>query len=348
MFKEFQLISKFIECFMIIKNNIPFEYSDYVLKSRFLKIAENQNWLSLKKIMLAVSGGGDSTALAWFFHKYYDGEFIIVHVNHLLRGEDAFKDENFVSDLAREMNVEFIPVVIDVNNNKLKGESTETAARRIRHSEFVRIANENNIDGVALGHNRDDLAETVLFNILRGSGIRGAVGIPETNVIEGVKFFRPLLSFRRDFLRKFLEYRGLKWCEDYTNQEGIYTRNFIRLELLPLISEKINSNAIEHLAEFAEDMRPVRSDEELKSVNLLENAKITDLKFDAKKIRKFSDKERNLIIRELGRELKLTTLSRNRCDELSRLLSKTEPFIFQWCGGCNIESKGGFINVKIS
>ena len=117
---------------------------------------------------------------------------------------------------------------------------------------------------------------------------------------------------------------------------------------MPLISEKINSNAIEHLAEFAEDMRPVRSDEELKSVNLLENAKITDLKFDAKKIRKFSDKERNLIIRELGRELKLTTLSRNRCDELSRLLSKTEPFIFQWCGGCNIESKGGIINVKIS
>ncbi len=333
---------------MIQNNKIPFELSDYVLKSRFREIAEHQGFLNSKKIMLAVSGGGDSTALAYFFHKYHDGKFIIAHVNHLLRGKDAFKDQNFVAELASKMNVDFIPIVISINDNKLKGESTETAARRIRHSELIKIAISNQIDGIALGHNRDDLAETVLFNILRGSGIRGAVGIPETNVISGIKFYRPLLNFRRDFLREFLRVRNINWCEDYTNQDNIYTRNFIRLELLPIISEKINSNSIEHLAEFAEDMRKIRSDEESKSSILLESVKISDYKLDAKKLKSFSNYELNLIIRELGRKLNLVTLSRHRCDELSKLISKGDAFIFQWGGGFSIKSKGGILNVEIS
>ncbi len=371
MFNECRLIWKSIECFtaMINKHEIPFEYSDYVLRAKFREIATRQNWLHSGKIILAVSGGGDSTALAWFFHKYYDGEFMIAHVNHNLRGEDAERDEAFVKNLASEMQVEFAAKKVSVGENILPGESVESAGRRIRHSVLVEFAKNSGVRYVALAHNRDDLAETVLFNILRGSGIRGSVGIPEISEFSGVKFFRPLMAFRREFLREFLRVRGLSWREDVSNQDSKYTRNFLRLELLPLIAKNINSNAIEHLAEFAEDMRPVRESEESRSYELLERVKIHEanatehlaefagdmrpvrheagLKLDAKKLRKIPEPDLKLIIRKLGRNLNLQTLSRNRCNELSRLLAKSEPFVFQWSGAAKLESKGGVLSVTI-
>ncbi len=354
MFSECRLIWKSIECFtaMINKHEIPFEYSDYVLREKFREIATRQNFLHSGKIILAVSGGGDSTALAWFFHKYYDGEFMLAHVNHNLRGKDAERDEAFVKNLASEMQVEFLAKKVSVGENILPGESVESAGRRIRHSVLVEFAKNFGVRDVALAHNRDDLAETVLFNILRGSGIRGSVGIPEISEFSGVRFFRPLMAFRREFLREFLRVRGLSWCEDVSNQDSKYTRNFLRLELLPLIAKNINSNAIEHLAEFAEDMRPVRESEEARSSELLERVKIHEatlklVKLDVRKLRKIQEQDRKLIIRKLGRNLNLQTLSRNRCDELSRLLEKSEPFIFQWSGAAKLESRGGILSVTI-
>ena len=106
-----------------IKTKIPFELSDYVLKNEFQKIADSQGWLnSEKSIILAVSGGGDSTALAYFFHKYFYGKFIIVHVNHLLRGDDAFRDQKFVENLAEKFQVECVTLTVDVKKNILRGD----------------------------------------------------------------------------------------------------------------------------------------------------------------------------------------------------------------------------------
>lgn len=334
------------------KKNIPFEFSDYVLSSIFKKTGEIQGWLPIKNkenesVLIAVSGGGDSVALLWFFKNFYDGKIISVHINHSIRNEEADEDAKFVRELSEKWEIDFLQTKIDVPNEKQKGESLESAARRIRHRELINIAEKNKSYAIFLGHNRDDLAETVLFNILRGTGIRGSVGIPETMELSGIKIFRPLINFRRDFLRKILKLRGISWREDYTNNDVNYTRNFIRLELLPLISEKINKNSVEHLANFGEEMRIIRNEEDLRGNELLEKSISKKIFFDnsmlslnRKIIKSFNEHDRTLLIREIGRKFGLVTLSRHRCKELANLLIKSGNFIFQWGGGFNMIGDG--------
>ena len=318
---------------MAMQNKIPFELSDYALKKYFLETGKRQNWLENKNenVFLAVSGGGDSVALLWFFHKFYGNKFSVIHVNHGIRNDEADEDEKFVKDLANSWDVEVFVKKISIPNQKLKGESTETAARRLRLEAITQIVPKDS--KIFLGHNRDDLAETVLFNLLRGSGVRGSVGITEFTEYKGLKFYRPLLGLRREFLREILKVRDIPWREDSTNKDENYTRNFIRLNLLPMINEKINSSAVEHLANFAEDMRTFREFEDERSRELFGQcleSEAPDLILSRKILRAFSNYERILIIREAGRKLKLKTLSRRRCEELAELIAKPSNFIFQW------------------
>lgn len=319
---------------MATQNKIPFELSDYALKKYFLETGKLQNWLNnenAENAFLAVSGGGDSIALLWFFHEFYENKFSVIHVNHGIRNDEADEDEKFVKDLANSWGVEIYVKKISVPEQKLKGESTETAARRLRLEAIFETAAKNS--KIFFGHNRDDLAETVLFNILRGSGVRGSVGITEFTEYKGLKFYRPLLGLRREFLREILRVRGIPWREDSTNKDENYTRNFIRLNLIPLINEKINSSAVEHLASFGEDMRTFRNFEDEKSRELFERCLESEppyLILSRKILRDFSGYERILVIREAGRKLKLKTLSRHRCEELAELIAKPSNFIFQW------------------
>lgn len=330
-----------------INNNVPYEYSDYVLKKYFLETGEKQGWLkSNENIITAVSGGGDSIALLWLCRKFYSGNITAVHINHGIRGVESDGDEEFTRDFCKKISVEFVPVKISVPDEKLKGESLESAARRIRLQYICMKAHELNIKTVFLGHNRDDLAETVLFNILRGTGIRGSVGITESSELEGIKFYRPLLGLRRNFLREILKVRGLSWREDSTNENEEYTRNFIRLNLLPLIEKNINSAAIEHIANFGEDMRKIRENEDEISIKLLNECRKNEsdsMILDRKKLRKLGYDYITLIVREIGRELNLRTLSRNRCIELAELINKQKNFRFQWCGGVEVIAMNGKI-----
>ncbi len=331
----------------------PYEFSDHALKKYFLLIGERQGFLRLEKknLVTAISGGGDSVALLWLFKKFYDGEIIAAHVNHKIRGQDSDLDAEFVRELAFSWNIKFYECAVNVLDEKFSGESLETAARRIRYRELERIALENNSSGILLGHNRDDLAETVLFNLFRGSGIRGAVGIPETNSIGDIKIFRPLIDLRRNFLRELLRVRGISWREDNSNLDTAYTRNFIRLELLPLIENKINSRVIDHVADFAKDITDFRAFDEERGHELLRAVMLDSddeniLRLDRKKLRTFKARDINLIIRELGRNLNIKTLSRDRLNELTGLIIKNDRFIFQWCGCFTIEGTGGFITCK--
>ena len=330
----------------MIKNKIPYELSDYILKKYFFETGERQGWLSSEKnekkiAVAAVSGGGDSVALMWLLSKFYDGHVKAIHINHGIRGDEADGDENFVKNLAESLNVEIVTKKINVPLQKLKGESIETAARRLRLETILELNQKFfHSHNIFLGHNKDDLAETVLFNILRGTGIRGSVGITESSEINGVKFYRPLLGLRREFLRDILRVRDIKWREDSTNSDTDYTRNFIRLKLLPEIEQNINSSAIEHLANFGEDMREVRDKENLISLELLKKSaeNYSPLTLNRKILRIFNDNEISLVIREIGRKLNLRTLSRSRCNELVNLIRKPEKFLFQWCGNMNVKS----------
>ena len=333
---------------------IKFEFSDYVLKKFFEETGKRQGWLPANNrvAVVSVSGGGDSVALLWLFHKFYDGKIFVVHINHGIRGLEADEDEKFVMNLASELKIEGVAKKINVPEQKLKGESIEAAARRLRREAICEIINQKFstsyflTPACFLGHNRDDLAETVLFNILRGSGIRGAVGMTECTEYNGIKFYRPLLGLRRDFLREILRVRGIQWREDKTNADDAYTRNFIRLKVLPLINSKINSAAVEHLATLGEDMRTLRQYEELQSRKLLEQCRESEtpnLILSRKVLRSYTNDERALVIREAGRILELKTLSRGRCEELANLIAKPSHFIFQWCNGMTVKSDKGKI-----
>lgn len=336
---------KYIECSTMENKNIPFELSDYVLRKYFTETGQRQGWQNDKKIIAAVSGGGDSISLLWLCKNFYHGHVIAVHVNHGIRGSESDEDENFTREFSECLNVEFHARKIDVPNDRMKGESIESSARRLRLRELCIMSKELKADSILTGHNRDDLAETVLFNILRGTGIRGSVGMNESSIIEGIKFYRPLLGLRREFLRDILRVRNISWREDRTNNDDSYTRNFIRLNLLPLISERINASSVEHLARFGEEMRALRLHEDKMSVELLNQCIESEqpLTLNRKKMKTLDDESIALVIRETGRRLSLRTLSHKRCFELAGLIRKTENFIFQWSGDMTVKSMKGRI-----
>ncbi len=326
-------------------SKIPYSLSDYVLGKYFRDTGIRQGWLpeNGNSVALAVSGGGDSLALLWLFSRFYDGGITAIHINHGIRGAESDGDENFTAMFAERLGAKFRAVRVDVPSEKMKGESLETSARRLRLHALAASAKEAGISSIMLGHNRDDLAETVLFNILRGTGIRGAVGMTESTQIEGATFFRPLLGLRREFLRDILRVRGLTWREDSTNNDDRYTRNFIRLKLLPMIESGINASAVEHLAQFGEDMRKIRGNEDERSREILTSCANDTHTLDRRKLRRFGHDDISLVIREMGRRLGLRTLSRRRCDELAGLILKGDKFIFQWCGNFTVSGHGGKI-----
>jgi tRNA(Ile)-lysidine synthase len=329
--------------------NIPYECSLSALSAFFLETGKRQGWLSSagseKTVVLAVSGGGDSMALLWLFRTFYEGKVVVAHLEHGIRGEDSLSDADFVEKMAVRWKLETeirhlqAPMLLE------KGESLEAGARRLRHAFLESAAKKHGACGVALGHNKEDVAETVLFNLLRGSGVRGVAGMPERRGV----FFRPLLSCSREFLRAILTYRGIGWREDPSNSDNGYTRNFIRNELLPLAARKVNGKALDHLVAFAEEMRYYREEEEVRGAALFEAVKIGDgepervkggengvWSVDRKKLRALSSWERAVLVREIGRRLEIPTLSRERSRKLTCLIEGQGRFEFQWGKGVSV------------
>ena len=325
--------------------DIPYALSLHALARYFFETGTRQGWLPPgdKPLLMAVSGGGDSVALLWMFRTLYDGPVIAAHVNHGIRGQNSDTDAAFVKELAEKWNVPFTERKASVPSEREKGESLEAAARRVRHRELVSACDANGAWGIATGHNRDDLAETALFNILRGTGVRGGVGIPERRG----PFFRPLIGLRREFLRQLLRVRGIEWREDESNDDKDYTRNFIRLELLPLIKERVNAEATEHIADFANDLIQWRGDEERKGKELLTLALLDEngggITLKRKTLAQLSPFDTALAFREAGRRLALPSLSRRRLSELCELTKRKRPFTFQWTRGEDVIGRAGMI-----
>ncbi|MDR1376882.1 MAG: tRNA lysidine(34) synthetase TilS [Synergistaceae bacterium] len=335
--------------------DIPYVYSLSALSDFFFKTGKRQGWQrddetsGKKTVVLAVSGGGDSMALLWLFRTFYDGKVVAAHLEHGIRGQDSLSDARFVEEMAARWGLDAEIQHLDVPMSLRKGESLEAGARRLRYAFLESVAEARGAFGVALGHNRDDVAETVLFNLLRGSGVRGVTGMPERRGI----FFRPLLSCSRAFLRALLSHRRVPWREDLSNSDNDCTRNFIRNELLPLLTEKINAKASDHLVAFAEEMRYYREEEEVRGAALLEAARINERiddsephvteeglngmrSVDREKLRALSPWERAVLVREAGRRLEIPTLSRERSKKLACLIEGRGQFEFQWGEGVSV------------
>jgi len=207
-------------------------------------------------IVLGISGGPDSIFMLSLFlrlKKEWNLKLIPVHLNHMLRGEDSKRDAEFVSAFCRQNGLECISFERDVAGMAEKWKmSLEEAGRKIRYELMMEVADNNKSTCIALGQNRNDQAETILMRMMRGTGLMGLAGIEHKR--EDL-FIRPILIFKRSEIENYCLENGLEPRIDLTNLEPVYTRNKIRLELIPYIEDNFNKRIIDSLYRMGDMLR---------------------------------------------------------------------------------------------
>ena len=208
-----------------------------------------------EKIIVGVSGGADSVCLLFVLLEYQKEvpfEIQVVHIEHGVRGAESRRDAAYVEALCKKWEipceVRHFDVPLLAKERKI---SVEEAGRMVRYETFEKIAASIGAAKIAVAHNQNDQAETMIWNMARGSGLVGAGGI---RPVRG-RVIRPLLSCSRQEIEAYLVRRGIKWCEDSTNQETDYTRNCIRRHILPAMEQELNVQATEHLARLGREFQ---------------------------------------------------------------------------------------------
>ncbi len=201
------------------------------------------------KIVIGLSGGADSVLLTYLLLLRYGAQRLhAVHVNHGIRGEEADRDEEFVRTFCSFHNLQLSVLKKDIPaTSKVTGEGTEECARRVRYEVFSEIAGESGC--IATAHNADDHTETVLMNIVRGTGPRGACGIP----VQRDNIYRPLLFVSRAEVEFLCEYFGLSFVVDSTNLTTEYTRNRLRHLVIPEL-KSVNPQLTEAVSRFTQTL----------------------------------------------------------------------------------------------
>lgn len=215
-------------------------------------IAEKRLMSPSDMIIVALSGGADSVALIRVLVELgYKCEG--AHCNFHLRGSESDRDEEFVRNLCREINVPLNVVHFETEEYAAQnGISIEMAARELRYSWFEKLRIEKNADAVAVAHHKDDSVETFLLNLSRGTGINGLKGIMPRNGF----IVRPFLEIGRRDILEYLACINQSYVTDSTNLEDIYTRNKIRLGIIPMFSQ-INPSFVDSVAETASRLSDV-------------------------------------------------------------------------------------------
>ena len=206
------------------------------------KLLEQQD-----RVVVALSGGGDSVCLLSVLVKLREEmglKLLAVHVHHGLRGEEADRDMEFSERLCRELKVKFDCAMADVKGTAQEmGLSLEEAGRKLRYEFLEKKRVEFGGGKIAVAHHKDDQAETILYHLCRGTGLKGLGGMsPRRETV-----IRPLLCVGKEEILAYLREEKLEWCLDSTNLETEYTRNKIRCMILPLLKDEINARAVEHI-----------------------------------------------------------------------------------------------------
>ena len=206
----------------------------------------------MKNILLAVSGGIDSMYLANRASELFPGALLaLAHCNFCLRGEESDGDEAFVRQWCRERGLECHVKRFDtLGYAEAHGLSTEMAARELRYGWFAQLCSEYGYEATAIAHNADDDAETLMLNLIRGTGLRGISGMGERPGI-----VRPLLRTSREEIRKWMLEHGCSWREDSTNAQSLYKRNVLRNEIFPRLRDlnpSITATLCEDMERFAQ------------------------------------------------------------------------------------------------
>lgn len=216
-----------------------------MLKEEVLETIKDNNLINEgDKIVIGVSGGPDSICLLHLLNNLKDTLKItiyVAHINHSIR-EVADMETKYVQDFCKKIGVEcFVKKEDILSLAKKQKKGTEEVGRQVRYSFFDEVLEKTNSNKIATAHNSNDRAETVILNILRGSGISGLKGI---EAIRDQKYIRPLINTDRESIEKYCEENNLEPKIDETNKENIYTRNKVRNVVIPYIKKEFNQNII--------------------------------------------------------------------------------------------------------
>ncbi len=229
---------------------------DFIRESRMASAGD--------RVGVAVSGGADSVALVRLLESLRDElgvTLVVIHFDHMLRGDESDRDASFVEELARASGLEFVSAREDVRAAAAQNSwNLEEAARRLRYAFFDRVLSHRKATRIAVAHSADDQAETVLGHIIRGTGPTGLASIyPIVDLPSGGAIVRPLLQIRRAELRDYLHERGQGWWEDATNADQTRLRARIRSQLLPILESDFSPGIVQHLGDLARFAREEES-----------------------------------------------------------------------------------------
>lgn len=251
------------------------------MKNKILTYINKENLLNRReKVVVTCSGGADSIFLLHILNKL-GFDCIVAHCNFHLRGDESDRDEHFVREFCKRESLTLLVQHFDTKQFALKNKlSIEMAARDLRYTWFEEIRKEYSAGAIVVAHHSDDSIETILLNLLRGTGLKGICGIrPKNGYI-----VRPLLCVNRKEIEDYLHEQGIEYIVDSTNLENEYTRNKIRNIVMPILREinpQIDSVMLSNAENFsaAENIyKEVIEKEKSSAVTVTDDAYIVDLK----------------------------------------------------------------------
>jgi tRNA(Ile)-lysidine synthase len=299
------------------------------LISKAKKTIDRYQMISHKdRILVAVSGGPDSVALLLVLLELkneFNLSLFIAHINHKLRGKESDQDQEFVRKLASDLKLEFYTRSFQVKKEAEKMKlSVEECAREIRYDYLNKLADKLKTQKIALGHNFDDQAETVLLRLIRGSGSLGLSGIPPIKN----RIIRPLIEIKREEIETFLEKKKIPFRVDSSNLRPDYLRNKVRLKLLPILKKEYNPKIEEILNRTAFILRAEEryiNQQALKAYSKVmireQNDKII---LDSKRFSSYDDSLKRFMIRNCVKKLKgdLMELTFDKVESLLNLIQQ--------------------------
>ena len=227
---------------------------DFIRKNKLVKKGDS--------VVLGVSGGADSICMLNILDELRERlgiSLYVLHINHMIRGEEANEDAAFVKKSCTKLKVPHRVIDVDVPAlAKEHGMSVEEAGRFVRYDEFSKYAYEVGATKIAVAHNSNDNAETVLMNLARGTGIKGLGGIVPKRLLDendknSLEVIRPILCLNRKEIEHYLKTNKIEYRNDSSNDSTDYTRNKIRLEVMPLL-ENINDNAMQNITNASNEL----------------------------------------------------------------------------------------------
>lgn len=212
------------------------------------------------EVLLAISGGKDSMCMLDVFNtlsKSYNFNITVCHINHNIRDEESKRDENFVYDYSKKLGLNcIVKNIYAIEYSKKESLSIEEAARILRYKslndirlELIKNNNSNKNYYIALAHHKNDQAETIIHNLIRGSGLYGLKGMKSINSY----YIRPLLHISRNEIEEYINKNNIPFVEDSTNNDEKYTRNFIRNNIISKLYQ-LNNNFLDHFYDLSNDV----------------------------------------------------------------------------------------------